>query len=98
MTYQIWKYPLEIVDKQVLTMPAGVEILSVGKQGETVTLWAKVSLLPTHEVHKTPMESVTILIFGTGHALPKDIELALFIGTVLTSSDQLVWHIFRMMP
>lgn len=92
MTYQIWKYPLQITDKQIIAMPKGAEILSVGLQHGFVTLWVKADIDGSNS-----LEPVTIGIFGTGKSLPEEVNVAQFIGTVQVLDGQLVWHVFRML-
>lgn len=80
----IWKFPVPLNDTPLIKMPPGARILSVGAQGEVITLWAEVD----------PYEGPPILrkfhIRGTGHPVPEG-EVT-FIGTVLMSP--FVWHVY----
>ena len=85
MSKVIWKYPLEITDRQELSVPAEAHFLHVGMQGEQLCLWARVD--PT----KPPMK-VPVLIVGTGNPMPPDDDWAYHLGTV--QQGPFVWHIF----
>lgn len=80
----IWKFPLEVTDRQSIELPAQYEFLSVADQGGQLCLWAEV---------ETTGESVvrTIWIVGTGNPIPK--VAAAFIGTVLM--PPFVWHVYE---
>ena len=82
----IWKYPLEITDRQALSLPVGADILSVGNQNGTLMLWALVD--PNNGV-----SARKIHIFGTGHQIGAYPGKLRFIGTAFTGS--LVWHVFE---
>lgn len=82
----VWKFPLEVVDRQTIEMPADARILSVQTQHGTPCLWAAVD--PGRE---TVLR--TILVVGTGHPhgeLPES-----FIGTFQLYAGDLVFHVFE---
>ncbi len=81
----IWKYPIEVVQEQVLQIPQAGRILAVQPQGAGVLcLWAKVN-------PDLPNEPRIIQIFGTGHQIPSSSKE--YIGTV--QQGPLVWHVFE---
>jgi len=82
---KIFKYPLQIIDRQILKLPVGARKLSVQNQGGFVCLWALVD--PNAE--KRPVE---IFIYGTGNPIDQDITRQLYIDTV--QQGQFVWHVF----
>ena len=82
----IWKYPLEITDKQMIELPIGAEILSVIAQGDVPTLYAVVDPGQQAKVE------IKVRVVGTGHPLGSP-ELP-FVGTVSTHGGSLVWHVF----
>ena len=85
MSRTIWKFPLDVLDEQIISMPRHAEILSVACQNDALVMWAKVdpeNSLRQHKIH----------IRGTGH--PLDEEEGRFIGTVLMAGGSLVWHVF----
>lgn len=88
MAKTIWKYPIRIVDQQVLELPVGAEPLSVAMQHGDACLWALVD--PQPELKK---KQVTVFVRGTGHPMGPA-EGARFIGTVLMLRGDLVFHIF----
>ena len=83
MSHRIWKYPLEITDRQVINLPAGAWELSVLTAGERLFLYALVD-------PDQPTEDMTIRIVGTGNPVEQD--PGFFIGTV--SMPPHVWHVF----
>lgn len=89
----IWKFSLNVVDRQSVTMPAGSEILTVQDQYDGLQLWAIVAN-PNAE-----RELRTIEIVGTGNPM-NDVNAEGFsrqyISTVQTRGGRLVWHIFEL--
>ena len=89
----IWKFSLQITDRQTVTMPVGANILSVQDQAGGLQLWAIVN--PDAE-----REQRVIEIIGTGNPMV-DIEkedLARFhIATVQVRGGALVWHVFELL-
>ena len=83
----IYKYQLDIEDEQMVQMPVGAQILSVGSQGDRLTLWASINVLATLII--SPRK---IMIRGTGNTFVHD-PPDQFIGTVIM--DPFVWHVFE---
>ena len=84
----VYKYSLRVTDSQVITLPKGSKILSVGEQHGNIRLWALVDTTePEAEQH-------TIIVHGTGHNA-NDVEGATFIGTVFLADGSLVFHVFE---
>ncbi len=82
-TKRIFKYPLEITDKQTIAMPANAELLSVQVQNQQLCLWALVdTMLPERETE--------IAIYGTGNPIPDN--TGWHIDTCQLNG--LVWHVF----
>ena len=82
---KIYKYQIEVTDEQLVTMPAGAQILTVQAQGDRLCLWAVVSL-------GSPEEKRVIQIYGTGMDFPKH-KKCTYIATV--QMDGFVWHVFE---
>ena len=88
----IYKYTLDITQDEphVLTMPTGAEIIHVQDQygADQVMLWAVVD---------TGRESCErrFDIFGTGDQMPEDALHHEHIGSTVTASGSLVWHVFE---
>ncbi len=85
----IYKYQLELTDKQIIKTYKNVEWLTVQLQHNTVCLWGVV------DTDTCPQDAI-IYIVGTGNPMPKfdkysPIVLE-YIGAVQQNS--LVWHIF----
>lgn len=85
----IWKYPLKMVDLQIVELPLGSTIVSTGfDPSRQLCIWATVD----------PEEKQTfgypVFILGTGHSMPDDIDHpnARFIGTAV--DETFVWHVF----
>lgn len=90
----IWKYSLQITDRQTVTMPVGAEILSVQEQAGGLQLWAIV------EPDEERREKRTIEIVGTGNPMKCVIAEDLVrhhLATVQTSGGLLVWHVFELL-
>lgn len=82
----IHKYQLPIVNRSVIEMPVGAQILSVQAQGDIPTIWALVDT-------KSPMEKRVFYMAGTGHIIP-DGEYK-HLGTIQLLGGNLVYHIFQ---
>ena len=85
----IWKYLLEVTDRQTLNMPRTAKILHVGVQQGLACLWAEVT-------PGAAQEERTILIAGEGHALPDDNMR--YIGTFQLSGGKLIFHAYEPTP
>lgn len=84
---RIFKYQLDVVDRQVVRAPRGWKPLSVGVQRDMVCIWASVD--PDAEV----VDHV-FWIHGTGHRAVAVEVGAEFLGTVLLHGGDLVFHVF----
>ena len=84
----IWKYTLNITDRQTVSMPVFAEILTVQMQGGSLCLWAIVE-------SDRNLEQREFLIFGTGNPIPEQFCLHQHIGTVQVGGGVLVWHVFE---
>ncbi len=87
MAMTIWKYPLAIVDSQHVVMPMTSELLHVDVQNGQVQLWAMVN-------PDRPTRPYLIHMFGTGHIVPKGLEM-IHIGSVMLEGGALVFHVFE---
>lgn len=89
MQKTIYKYQLDIEDKQFIVLPKEAEILSVQVQNSIPCLWALVDPKEEHEER-------TFEIFGTGHPVHYDMGVERkFIGTFQMRSGALVFHLFE---
>lgn len=61
----IYKYPLQIAGEQVVKIHRGFEFLMVAMQHGIPCMWCQVDTTK-------PEVEVPLLIFGTGHEIPKD--------------------------
>ena len=82
----VYKYPLVVTDRQLVTMPKEAKLMSVQVQNGTPCLWALVN-------PENPTEEVPILLYGTGHKIP-DTENIAYIGTIQMPKYGLVLHAF----
>jgi hypothetical protein len=84
----IYKYPLSITDEQTVQLPRGAVVLTVMLQQARLCLWAEVD-------PQAITERRTILIFGTGHAIPsrESIGALAYLSSVI--DGQFVWHVFE---
>lgn len=82
----IWKYELEVTDKQWVNMPEGAKILTVQIQNGRPCLWAIVN-------PKNKPEERVIETYGTGNPF-KEFERS-YIGTYQLQGGSLVFHVFE---
>jgi hypothetical protein len=85
---KIFKYPIEVVDEQVLVLPLGAKVLSAIAQGDDLVIYALVE--PTVEFKK----NVEIRIVGTGHDVTFDLQKFKFLNSISTWGGRLIWHVF----
>jgi hypothetical protein len=85
---KIFKYPIEIVDAQVLVLPLGAKVVSAIAQGDDLVVYALVE--PTVEFKK----NVEIRIVGTGHDVTFDLQKFKFLNSISTWGGRLIWHVF----
>lgn len=83
MARRIFKYQLPTSLGGRLQIPSGATIVHVALQNKVPCLWAIVQDDALVEVR-------FFMIFGTGHALPTDVE---YVGTFQDSP--FVWHLFE---
>jgi hypothetical protein len=83
----IYKYPLDITDKQDLLLPEQAQTLTAQFQYGSLCLWAIVDT-------EAPKTNRTIFIFGTGHEIPA--WSFRHIGTVQQENGLLDWHVFEL--
>ena len=86
----IWKYPLEVLNTQIISMPHGAEVLTAQTQRgvDGFALWAKV-------VPDNNTERVEVTAVGTGHDIPGNIGQ--YLATVQYPNSHigpLVFHLF----
>lgn len=88
MTFKtIWKYPLEITDKQQILMPKGAELLSLQAQDGNPKIW----VLVNPEQKET--DKFDIYMYGTGHLIDgQAMKNRAFLGTF--QHGPLVFHVF----
>ncbi len=86
MSKTIWKYDLEVTDKQVIHAPKGAKFLTVQTQKNTPCLWVLVD-------PDIPRVSYSISTYGTGHKI--DDTIGTYIGTYMTQADNFVGHVFN---
>lgn len=91
---RVFKYPLEVEQRQLVQMPIDAKILSVGSQNESPVVWALLEVnndgTPMHPTGARIIRGVT-----TGEEfIAAGCE---FIGTV-TLRDWFVFHVFEQTP
>lgn len=85
---KIFKYPIDITDKQSFSMPVGAKILTVQVQNGNPFIWAMVD-------PEAPTEEVTIRVHGTGHPIYDSSNLE-YISTFQSMYGvNLVFHVFK---
>lgn len=86
MNKTIYKYKLEVAGNQRLTLPSDHRILDLQIQYNTLCLWVEVDL-------DSDPTTLSILTFGTGHALPpRGID---YIGSYQLQGGAFVGHVYK---
>jgi hypothetical protein len=85
MTRTVWKFDLETVDEQTISVPKGAQFLSLQMQHGKPRIWALVD----PNAREYPVD---IRIAGTGHELPD--SPGNFLGTFQLHDGGLVFHAF----
>lgn len=80
----VYKYPIEIVDEQMIEMPENAHALSVQMQRDKLCIWALVN--PERKNKKR-----RVRIVGTGNDAS---DVFQYLGTVQMFNGNLVWHVF----
>lgn len=88
MAKTIYKYLLDVTDRQTIMLPKGYKVLSIQPQKDALRLWAKID---TNIQEESPLD---IIIIGTGRPLPDDIDIYDHFTTIEMCGGNLVWHIF----
>lgn len=83
---KIYKYQIETGPVEI-RLPEGAQILSVGRQGNMICVWALV------DPSVTSMAAVLFITMGTGWA-PTETDDLTFLGTTLFHDGGLVFHTF----
>jgi hypothetical protein len=90
MEKRIFKYTLQIEDKQVINLPKGAEFLTVQTQFNELQLWA---LVDQNEIDQ---EERYIEIFGTGHPVYYDMGVdRKYLATCQLDDGNFVFHVFE---
>jgi len=84
----IWKYPLSLDHRQVISLPVCARILCVQVQNEVPCIW-----IVNKFVNDKDVINRTFIIYGTGH-IHEQIEEK-YIGTFQMSGGALVFHLFE---
>jgi len=84
----IYKYMIPLIDAQLIPMPKGAIILSVGNQHECVQMWAEVDV-------DAPKVGRRIAVIATGqHFDPLSEYPKVLIGRVDLQGGSLIFHVF----
>ena len=84
---KVYKYPIIITDRQVLTIPRGAQFLSIIQQADSIVLYALVD-------PDAPGKPYEVFVRGTGTPIDDSyLRFCDFVGTI-EMRDGLVWHIF----
>jgi hypothetical protein len=85
---RIWKYALNVIDQQCITMPRNAKILTVQMQDDICCLWALVDETAKFTEHRN------IAIYGTGNPMPDN--PGTYIATFQMHGGALVFHAFEL--
>lgn len=81
---KIYKFPLRLVDEQVIDVAETFHPLCVQMQKDVITVWAEID-------PKSAAKKLTFFIAGTGTELTK--RECKYLGTVQTGA--FVWHVYH---
>lgn len=81
----VWKFPLEIRDRQIIEIPAPCKLLFVAEHGGRLCLWAQINPANPNE-----RRIITIVGAGDGHVDPDWFH----IGSAICAGGTLVWHVY----
>jgi hypothetical protein len=82
---RIYKWPLQVTDRQTVPLPRGAVILTVQAQRDELVLWAAVD-------STAPTDAAIVNIVGTGNPMPS--VVGDYVATVQQHGGALVWHVF----
>ena len=85
---KIYKYPLEITDRQTVKLPADSEIISIVNINEKPYIYVIVEPGEECGIHHE------IICYGTGHPMRDDYCDYRFLGTLVFAGGRLVLHYF----
>jgi hypothetical protein len=86
----IWKYPLEIINKQKIKLPGSYKILSIKVQNGKPILYVFVNPKVQERV------DVTLITYGTGHSIDTNYDnVDDYIDTYMVQDGKLVFHVFK---
>lgn len=89
----IYKYPLQVTDKQELALPADAMVLHVGEQRGVLCVWVDHPAYPESE--EKAYERYTFFIRGTGNPFEDNgLIPPTFLGTVIMPGGIPVWHVY----
>ncbi len=85
----IYKYKLEVADRQIVDLPTDAVILSIQTQHNMPVLWAEVDT-------NSPTKPIIIEMFGTSHELREGMGTSRqYIATFQMNSGDLVFHAYE---
>lgn len=85
----IYKYQLEVIEKQIVELPLGAQILTVQVQNGEPCIWAEV-------YNENKLVKRVFEIFGTGHELREGMGVdRKYIGTFQIHDGALVFHLYE---
>lgn len=83
---RIWKWQIEVTDRQTVMMPAGAKLLDVQMQNGKCCMWALCD-------QNAPKEPRYLATYGTGNPVPDN--AGEYIATFQMCEGTLVFHVFE---
>ena len=87
---KIWKWTLEVTDRQQLPIPKGAKLLTVQTQHGLPQLWALVD-------EEAPIVNRNFATYGIGNMMP-DGDPGEYVGTYQIYGGAVVFHVFELLP
>ena len=85
----IFKYTLNVTDKQVIQMPVGAEILKVDTQYNKICIWAMFDRVKEYDTEERVFE-----IFGTGNSFEES-DKRNYLDTIQLYDGEQIYHVFE---
>jgi len=85
----IYKFELDVIDNQIVSLPGGAQILSIQEQNGKPFMWAKVD-------NEAPYETRKFATVGTGNPIHFE-KSSPFVATYQLMEGALVFHVFEIL-
>lgn len=88
----VWKFTIALGTVTTIEMPEAASFLTTRlrpNEPEVIDMWARVSIGDN-------LKHRRFAVTGTGHPLPADLSVCVYVGTVFDDQLGLVWHVWEL--